>query len=423
MPVHENTFGTFEALASARAAVDQTTQQLHRRTWRRADDAQLPECELSIVMPCLNEAETLEVCINKARGFIESHGIDGEVVIADNGSTDGSQGLATKCGARVVDVAAKGYGSALMGGIRAARGRYIIMGDADDSYDFVNLMPFIEKLRSGYDLVMGNRFRGGIKPNAMPPLHKYLGNPVLTFIGKVLFRSDCGDFHYGLRGFRKEAAMELDLRTTGMEFASEMVVKMTLNKKRIAEVPTTLSKDGRSRPPHLRSWHDGWRHLRFLLLYSPRWLFLYPGLAAMLIGLLTWAYLLPSPQLVRGVRLDVHTLLYGALLLMVGYQSAIFAVFTKVFAISEGLLPEDPRLEKYLSEVSLEKGLICGGAVLLLGIAGSILAVLNWEMKGFGLLNPSDTLRVVIPSVTAIALGFQTMLSSLFLGVMRLRRR
>jgi glycosyltransferase involved in cell wall biosynthesis len=423
MSANENIFESIEAFAPAKESVNQTTQPRSRRTWRRAEDANVPECELSIVMPCLNEAETLEVCIRKARGFIEEHGIDGEVVIADNGSTDGSQGLATKCGARVVDVAAKGYGSALMGGIRAARGRFIIMGDADDSYDFVNLMPFVAELRVGHDLVMGNRFRGGIKPNAMPPLHKYLGNPVLTFIGRLLFKSPSGDFHCGLRGFRKDAALELDLRTTGMEFASEMVVKMTLNKKRIAEVPTTLSKDGRSRPPHLRSWHDGWRHLRFLLLYSPRWLFFYPGLTAMLIGVMTWAFLLPSPQSIGGIRLDVHTLLYGALLLMVGYQSVIFAVFTKVFAISEGLLPEDPRLEKHLSEVSLEKGLICGGLALLLGIAGSIFAVVNWEMRGFGLLDPSETLRVVIPSVTAIALGFQTMLSSLFLGVLRLRRR
>jgi glycosyltransferase involved in cell wall biosynthesis len=423
MSINENILQPVETFAPAKAAINPNMQTPARRTWRRADDANLPECELSIVMPCLNEAETLEVCIRKARGFIEKHGIDGEVVIADNGSTDGSQGLATKCGARVVDVAAKGYGSALMGGIRAARGRFVIMGDADDSYDFVNLMPFVEQLREGHDLVMGNRFRGGIKPNAMPKLHKYLGNPVLTFIGRLLFKSPSGDFHCGLRGFRKDTALELDLRTTGMEFASEMVVKMTLNKKRIAEVPTTLSKDGRSRPPHLRSWHDGWRHLRFLLLYSPRWLFFYPGLAAIIIGLMTCAYLLPSPQLINGIRLDVHTLLYGALLLMLGYQSVIFAVFTKVFAISEGLLPEDPKLEKYLSEVSLEKGLIRGGLALLVGIAGSIFAVVNWEMRGFGLLNPSETLRVVIPSVTAIALGFQTMLSSLFLGVLRLRRR
>ena len=419
MSVKENALGSFGTFVAPREAITEKNDSAPPRNWQRAEDANLPTCELSIIMPCLNEAETLEVCIQKARGFMEQHGIDGEVIIADNGSTDGSQGLATKCGARVIDVPAKGYGSALLGGIRSARGRYIIMGDADDSYDFVNLMPFVEKLRAGYDLVMGNRFRGGIKPNAMPPLHKYLGNPVLTFIGKLLFKSSCGDFHCGLRGFRRDAAIELDLRTTGMEFASEMVVKMTLNRKRIAEVPTTLSKDGRSRPPHLRSW----RHLRFLLLYSPRWLFLYPGLVSMLIGLLSWAFLLPSPQLIRGIRLDVHTLLYGALFLTLGYQSIIFAVFTKVFAISEGLLPADPKLEKHLSEVSLEKGLIFGGLTLLVGIAGSILAVVNWELRGFGLLNPSETLRVVIPSVTAIALGFQTMLSSLFLGVLRLRRR
>lgn len=405
------------------AAIETTEQRPPIQAWNRAGDRDLPECELSIVMPCLNEAETLEVCIAKARGFLSENGIDGEVIIADNGSTDGSQGLATRCGARVVDIPAKGYGSALLGGIRSARGRYVIMGDADDSYDFVNLMPFVERLRDGYDLVMGNRFRGGIKPNAMPPLHKYLGNPVLTFIGKLLFKSPCSDFHCGLRGFSRSAAMELDLRTTGMEFASEMVVKMTLNQKRIAEVPTTLSKDGRTRPPHLRSWHDGWRHLRFLLLYSPRWLFLYPGLMSVIVGLLTWAFLLPGPQVIKGIELDVHTLLYGALALTLGYQSIIFAVFTKVFAISEGLLPPDPRLEKHLSEVSLEKGLICGVIALVMGVAGSVFAVISWKMQGFGLLNPSDTLRVVIPSVTAIALGFQTMLSALFLSVLRLKRR
>ena len=394
----------------------------HHNGLRVTDDTVAP-CELSIVMPCLDEAETLEVCIRKARGFLEKNGIDGEVVIADNGSTDGSQGLATKCGARVVDVPAKGYGSALLGGIRSARGRYIIMGDADDSYDFVNLMPFVEKLRGGYDLVMGNRFRGGIKPKAMPPLHRYLGNPVLSFIGKLLFKSPCGDFHCGLRGFSKAAAMEIDLRTTGMEFASEMVVKMTLNRKRMAEVPTTLSKDGRSRPPHLRSWRDGWRHLRFLLLYSPRWLFFYPGLISVFLGLLTWSFLLPGPQLIEGVQLDVNTLFYGALALTLGYQSVVFAVFTKVFAISEGLLPADPGLEKKLAQISLEKGLISGGIVLLLGIIGTLFAISNWQMKGFGLLNPSETLRVVIPSVTAIAIGFQTMLSSLFLSVLQLKRR
>jgi hypothetical protein len=270
---------------------------------------------------------------------------------------------------------------------------------------------------------MGNRFRGGIMPNAMPPLHKYLGNPVLTFIGNVLFKSPCRDFHCGLRGFSKAAAMDINLRTTGMEFASEMVVKMTLHGKRIAEVPTTLSKDGRSRPPHLRSWSDGWRHLRFLLLYSPRWLFFYPGLMLLLLGLLSWLYLLPGPQLIDGIQLDVHTLLYGALAITLGYQSIVFAVFTKVFAASEGLLPIDDRLDKRLSQVSLEKGLVSGGIVVLLGLAGTVFAMANWQSTSFGLLNPSETLRVVIPSVTAIALGFETLLCSLFLSVLQLKRR
>jgi glycosyltransferase involved in cell wall biosynthesis len=388
----------------------------------RVEDAQLPRLELSIVMPCLNEAETLAVCIDKAQRFLKSACIDGEVLIADNGSTDGSQEIAVAHGARVVSVASKGYGSALMGGIRAARGRYIIMGDADDSYDFLNLMPFYEKLREGNDLVMGNRFRGGIKPGAMKPLHKYLGNPVLTRIGKILFKSPMGDFHCGLRGFKRAQALGLDLRTTGMEFASEMVVKATLRGMSIAEVPTTLSPDGRSRPPHLRSWRDGWRHLRFLLLYSPRWLFLYPGLALMAVGLLLALYLLPGPQVIEGVTLDVHTLLYASLAITLGYQSVIFSVLTKLFAISEGLLPDDVKLG-HLRPLSLEKGLIAGAVLILTGIAGSIGSVVSWELQGFGSLNPSDTLRVIIPSVTAIALGFQSVFGALFMSILNLKRR
>jgi glycosyltransferase involved in cell wall biosynthesis len=379
--------------------------------------------EVSIVMPCLNEAETLAVCIEKAQRSLQECGVEGEIIIADNGSTDGSQEIATSLGARVMHVAAKGYGSALMGGIAAARGRYIIMGDADDSYDFANLGPFIEKLREGYELVMGNRFRGGIKPKAMPPLHKYLGNPVLTGIGRLLFRSPCGDFHCGLRGFSKEAVERLDLQTTGMEFASEMVVKATLHKTRISEVPTTLSPDGRSRPPHLRSWRDGWRHLRFLLLYSPRWLFLYPGALLMALGSLVSLWLLPGPQLFEGFGLDVHTLLYAALAIIVGYQAVVFAVFTKVFAISAGLLPEDPRLNKLFESINLEKGLISGSIILLAGIAGSILAFGSWGAHSFGTLNPSETLRTVIPAVTSITIGFQTILSSLFLSVLGMKRR
>jgi glycosyltransferase involved in cell wall biosynthesis len=388
----------------------------------RAEDVLQEELELSIVMPCLNEAETLAVCVDKAMGFLKSHAIKGEVLVADNGSTDGSQSIAVKHGARVIKVAAKGYGSALMGGIRAARGRYVIMGDADDSYDFVNLMPFVEKLREGNDLVMGNRFRGGIKKNAMKALHKYLGNPVLTGIGRILFKSPCGDFHCGLRGFNRTAVLKMDLRTTGMEFASEMVVKATLHKLRISEVPTTLSPDGRSRPPHLRSWRDGWRHLRFLLLYCPRWLFLYPGIISILAGLSVFAWLLPAPEVIRGIQLDVHTLLYAALAIIMGYQAVVFSLFTKVFASSEGLLPEDSRIDG-IGSFPMEKGLIAGAVLLIAGIAGSFGALGSWRDHAFGALQPTETLRIVIPAVTSIALGFQTILSSLYLSVLNLKRR
>jgi glycosyltransferase involved in cell wall biosynthesis len=379
--------------------------------------------ELSIVMPCLNEAETLATCIEKARHSLEELKIAGEVIIADNGSTDGSQQIAASLGARVVPIEAKGYGNALMGGITAARGKYVIMGDADDSYDFSRLGPFVEKLRAGYELVMGNRFAGGIKPGAMPPLHKYLGNPVLTSIGRLLFHSPCGDFHCGLRGFSKAAIARLDLRTTGMEFASEMVVKATLHKLRITEVPTTLSPDGRSRPPHLRSWRDGWRHLRFLLLYSPRWLFLYPGLALMFLGLLTGLWLLPGPRTISGITFDVHTLLYAAVAIVVGFQTVTFAVFTKIFAISEGLLPEDPRLNRLLHYITLETGLVAGGAMLLAGIASTIYAFVIWDSLSYGPLQPSHTLRLVIPAITALTLGIQITFSSFFLSILGLRRK
>ncbi|HEY0006816.1 MAG TPA: glycosyltransferase family 2 protein [Pyrinomonadaceae bacterium] len=379
--------------------------------------------ELSIVMPCLNEAETLASCIEKARSSLVEQNVAGEIIIADNGSTDGSQAIAERLGARVIEVSAKGYGSALMGGINAARGRFVIMGDADDSYDFARLWPFIEKLREGYDLVMGNRFKGGIQKGAMRPLHKYLGNPVLTGIGRLFFRSPVGDFHCGLRGFSKAAFERLDLHTTGMEFASEMVVKATLHGMRIAEVPTTLSPDGRSRPPHLRSWRDGWRHLRFLLLYSPRWLFLYPGGLLMLMGLLAGLWLLPGPKTVGGVTFDVHTLFFAAASIVIGFQAIVFAIFTKVFAISEGLLPADARLDKLFCVVTLETGLMTGSLLLLAGLAGSLYAYIYWDVHSFGPLNPSHTLRIVIPSVTAMILGSQTVLSSFFLSILGLRRR
>ena len=381
------------------------------------------QIELSIVMPCLDEAETLEICIKKALGSLKENGIVGEVVIADNGSTDGSQEIAERNGARVVAVESKGYGAALQGGIAAARGRYVIMGDADDSYDFSNLMPFVEKLREGYELVMGNRFQGGIAPGAMPPLHRYLGNPVLTGIGRLFFRSPSGDFHCGLRGFNRESVLSLDLQTTGMEFASEMVVKATLMKLRITEVPTTLSPDGRSRAPHLRSWRDGWRHLRFLLMFSPRWLFLYPGMLLMVVGLVSLLALIPGAVHIGAFAFDVNTMLYAAAAIFIGYQSLIFAVFTKIYAVSEGLMPEDERLNRLFGVVQLETGLIAGLLLVVFGLAASAWAVADWGAASFGELDPQQTLRLIIPAVLSLTIGFQTILSSFFLSVLGLGRR
>ncbi|MBD2178015.1 glycosyltransferase family 2 protein [Pseudanabaena sp. FACHB-1998] len=366
-------------------------------------------------MPCLNEAETLATCIQKAQNYFIQNHINGEVLIADNGSNDGSQEIATQLGARVVHIKEKGYGSALQGGIAAARGDYIIMGDADDSYDFSDLTLFIDELQKGYDLVMGNRFKGGIKKGAMPPLHRYLGNPVLTWIGRLFFTSPCGDFHCGLRGFRKDAIESLDLRTTGMEFASEMVVKASLHKMKMTEVPIILYPDGRSRPPHLRSWRDGWRHLRFLLLFSPKWLFFYPGIFLIILGLIATIILLSSVK--------VHSLIYSTTAIIIGFQVVAFSMFTKAFAISEGLIPEDIRLIRLLRYFSLEKGLIIGILVLLVGIFGSVYALKIWELSSFGSLNPSETMRIVIPSVTCLALGFQVIFSSFFLSVLGLKRR
>jgi len=388
-----------------------------------ANETSCDAIEVSIVMPCLNEAETVGRCIEKAlRGLRENH-ICGEVVIADNGSTDGSQELALRAGARVVPVEQKGYGNALMGGIAAARGKYVVMGDADDSYDFQHVPRFLDKLRSGYDLVMGNRFQGGIQPGAMPALHRYLGNPVLSGIGRIFFGSPCGDFHCGLRGFSKQAIEGLDLRTTGMEFASEMVVKATLHGLRISEVPTTLSPDGRTRPPHLRSWRDGWRHLRFLLLYSPRWLFLYPGLLAMLLGLFCLIWLLPGPRNIGFAVLDVHTMLCGAMMVLIGFQSVSFAVLGKVFAMSSGLMPWSPKLRRVFDWITLEIGLVCGAVLIVGGVSGLIAAVMIWRSCGFGPLQPQQMLRWIIPAVTATALGFQVVLSSFFLSMLGLNRK
>jgi glycosyltransferase involved in cell wall biosynthesis len=377
--------------------------------------------ELSIVMPCLNEAQTVGKCVTKALAYLRLHDIDGEVIVADNGSTDGSQTIAAGLGARVVPVAARGYGNALRAGIAAARGRFVIMGDSDDSYDFSALQPFVEKLRDGYDLVLGNRFRGGISSGAMPPLHRYLGNPVLTAVGRLFFHSPCGDFHCGLRGFDKAAIIGLDLQAPGMEFASEMVVKATVSKLRIAEVPTTLSPDGRNRPPHLRSWRDGWRHLRFLLLFSPRWLFLFPGFALFLTGLCAMAWLLPKPRTVGGVTLDVHTLLYASLAVTVGFQSMLFWIFAKVYGMREGIVPWDARFRSVISVLTLEVGLAAGLLLLLLGLGLGIYALASWNIAGLGALRPSETMRLVIPSATAILLAFEIAYGAFFLSVLEIR--
>jgi glycosyltransferase involved in cell wall biosynthesis len=384
---------------------------------------ELAAVELSIVMPCLNEAETLETCIAKAQHALREHNIKGEVVVADNGSTDGSQVIATRAGARVVNVASKGYGNALMGGIRQSRGTFIIMGDADDSYDFTDIKPFVDKLRDGYDLVMGNRFKGGIRPGAMPLLHRYLGNPVLSGVGRLFFSSGCGDFHCGLRGFTRDAVERMDLRTTGMEFASELVVKATLFNMKIGEVPVTLSPDGRSRPPHLRSWRDGWRHLRFLLLYSPKWLFLYPGILLALIGAVGGAWLLPGPRTVGNITFDVHTLLYCAAAIFIGFQSILFALFAKIFAITERLTPPDPRLDRLFRFIDLEKGLIVGSVMMLIGLGTSLYALSDWGGRLFGPMDPTRTLRVVIPAVLALTIGCQITLSSFFFSILGLARR
>ena len=381
------------------------------------------QVELSVVMPCLNERETVGVCVRKALASLRKAGILGEVIVGDNGSTDGSVELAEREGARIIHVADKGYGNALKGGILAARGEYILMADSDDSYDFGHIMRFLEQLRAGSDLVMGNRFRGGIAKHAMPPLHRYLGNPVLTGIGRLLFHSPCEDFHCGMRGFRKDSFLRMDIRSTGMEFASEMVVKASLLRMKISEVPTTLAPDGRNHPPHLRTWRDGWRHLRFLLMDSPRWLFLYPGILLMLLGLGGCVWLLPGPKVFHGVGFDVHTLLYAFVFVLLGFQLVAFAVFTKIFAISEGLLPEDLRLNRAFRYITLETGLAVGGLLVVLGIGGSIFAVAGWAKASFPALNAEHMLRIVMPSVFSLTLGVQIVCSSFFLSILGLRRK
>ncbi|MBB6732281.1 glycosyltransferase family 2 protein [Cohnella zeiphila] len=380
------------------------------------------EIELTILMPCLNEAETLAICVDKARSFLEKSRVVGEVIVADNGSTDGSQSIAEKHGARVVHVENRGYGSALLGGINAARGRYIIMGDADDSYDFTALDGFVEKLREGYDLVMGNRFKGGIKPGAMPPLHRYLGNPVLSGIGRLFFKSPAGDFHCGLRGFNKDSILRLSLETPGMEFASEMVVKATLHQLNITEVPSTLSPDGRSRPPHLRSWRDGWRHLKFLLMYSPRWLFLIPGIILFAIGVICTAILALGSITISKVTFDINTMLYAAMVTILGVELMCFSIFSKLYCVLAGIMPTTNSINRILRKFSVEKGVLAGATLFLLGLVGSVWALAAWGAESFGNLIPGTVMRITIPSLTLVIVGVQTIFSSFLFGVISLKK-
>jgi hypothetical protein len=381
-----------------------------------------PGVELSVVIPCLNEGHTVGKRVRQALEVLRAAGIAGEVIVADNGSADGSAEIAEGEGARVVRVARRGYGSAIMGGIAAARGEYVLMADADESHDLTHIPRFLEELRKGPELVMGNRFRGGIERGAMPALHRYLGNPVLTGLGKLFFKSECGDFHCGMRGFRRESYQRMDVRSTGMEFASEMVVKASLLRMRVSEIATTQAPDGRNHPPHLRTWQDGWRHLRFLLMYSPRWLFLYPGMALIVLGAAGCAWLLPGPRALGGMQFDVRTLVYAFAAVLLGFQFVAFAVFTKVFAISEGLLPDDPRLTRAFRYVTLETGLAAGALLLALGIGGTVAAFSGWAGAGAG-AGLEGVVRVALAAVFALTLGVQVICSSFFLSILGLRRR
>jgi glycosyltransferase involved in cell wall biosynthesis len=376
------------------------------------------EKELTILMPCLNEAETLATCIKKAKVFLNKNKIEGEVLIADNGSTDNSFEISQNEGVRIIPVREKGYGNALIAGIKSANGKFIIMGDADDSYDFSSLETFIDKLRDGFDLVMGNRFKGGIKKGAMPALHRYFGNPVLSFVGRLFFHSPIGDFHCGLRGFRKEKIENLVLVSPGMEFASEMVVKASLNKLRITEVPIILYPDGRSGSSHLRTWNDGWRHLRFLLIFSPRWLFLFPGILMFSSGFILSIILAFNQIRLSNIHFDVHTLLYSFTFLFLGYQFVSFYIFTKYFGIRNGLLPNSKRFEKSLKYFNLEIGIVLGTILFLVGIALSIYALRMWSLNNFGNLNPSEVLRIVIPATFSMILGLQIIINSFFLSIL-----
>lgn len=377
--------------------------------------------ELSIIMPCLNEAETLERCILCARNFLETNSVNGEIIVGDSGSTDGSLEIAERLGVKIIHAKIPGYGAALLAAIRGSSGNYLIMADSDASYDFENLKPMLTKLREGNDLVMGNRFKGRIHENAMPWKNRYIGNPVLSTIGKILFRTPIGDFHCGIRGFSSSGFKAMRLKSTGMEFASEMVIKSSLFKLKIAEVPVELRKDGRSRPPHLKPWRDGWRHLRLMFLFSPRWLFLYPGILMMITGLFFGLRILSGTFVIGSLHLDLNTLIYAGSLFLIGFQCVWFAAFTKIFAIQEGLLPQDERLNKAFRFFNLETGLLAGISLILIGIGSLLHGVGLWKETGFTELDPNHLIRITYPSALALILGCQIIFSSFFLSVLGLR--
>lgn len=382
--------------------------------------------ELSIVMPCLNEADTLEACIAKAQRALRQHDIPGEIIVADNDSSDESVDIAKRMGARVIHVEAKGYGNALKSGIDASRGQFIVMGDADDSYDFGEIPQFLEKLRQGFDLVQGCRLPSGggrVMPGAMPSLHRWWGNPMFSFMVRRMFLAPIHDVYCGLRGFTKNLYKRLDLRCTGMEFATEMIIKSTLYGASIAEVPITLHPDGRkSHAPHLKTFRDGWRTLRFFLIYSPRWLFLTPGKLLVILGLIGYGLALPGVT-IHGVTFDAHTLLFASLAILLGFQSIIFAVFAKTFAIGEGLLPEDRRITRFLKAVNLERGLMVGAGAFIIGSIFLLTSINEWRLNEFGQLDYSHTMRWVIPGVALTSLGCQIVLASFFMALLGMRRR
>jgi glycosyltransferase involved in cell wall biosynthesis len=374
--------------------------------------------ELTILMPCLNEAETVGACIEKALGFLKRAGVDGEVLVADNGSTDGSRQVAGAKGARLVQVSEKGYGAALRGGISAARGRFIIMGDADDSYDFAELDAFLGELRRGADLVMGNRFKGGVKAGAMPPLHRWLGNPVLSFVGRLLFKIPVHDFHCGLRGFNARAIRDLELRTAGMEYASEMVVRAALEGLKVVEVATTLARDGRSRPPHLRTWRDGWRHLKFLLTYSPRWLFLYPGVVFLLLGSAVAVVLFPGPFWLGGIGFENKTFIAGCLCLLVGVQSITFSLLVRRYASRQGYLPRHRRYANFLDHVTLERLALVALALFAAGGGGVAWCFIKWWSAFFGTFESAMATRLMVLSITLLAAAVQIFLTAFLSAIM-----